>query len=114
MWLFSGHVGILGLIKGRLIFKYTSQWLQCSNATLLSCSLPLRAEAFDDQLARPFFAGLLLEGKMWQLIAQQLQVCGQNDFTLLDYLGGQCAGAVTFQSRGQLYQFVQKAKMLSG
>lgn len=62
--------------------------------------MPLRAEAFDDHLARPFFAGLLPEGKMRQLIAQQLQTSGQNDFALLDYLGGECAGAVTFSEQG--------------
>jgi serine/threonine-protein kinase HipA len=100
VWLFSEHVGTLGLIQGRLSFNYTSQWLQRPNATPLSCSLPLRAEAFDDHLARPFFAGLLPEGKMRQLIAQQLQVSGQNDFALLDYLGGECAGAVTFSEQG--------------
>jgi serine/threonine-protein kinase HipA len=33
-------------------------------------------------IARPFFAGLLPEGRMRQLIAQQLHVSGQNEFAI--------------------------------
>ena len=39
---------------------------------------------------------------MRRLIAQQFQVSGQNDFALLDHIGGECAGAVTFLEPGQL------------
>jgi serine/threonine-protein kinase HipA len=38
---------------------------------------------------------------MRRLIAQQFQVSGQNDFALLDHIGGECAGAVTFLEPGQ-------------
>ena len=68
---------------------------------MLSCSLPLQAEPFDDHKTRPYFVGLLPEGKMRRLIAQQFQVSGQNDFALLDHIGGECAGAVTFLEPGQ-------------
>lgn len=101
VWLFSDHIGTLTLIDGRLSFRYTSAWLQQANALALSCSLPLQSESFDDHKARPFFAGLLPEGQMRRLIAQQLQVSGQNDFALLDRIGGECAGAVTFLEPGQ-------------
>jgi serine/threonine-protein kinase HipA len=100
VWLFSEHVGTLGLVNGRLSFEYAPEWLQRPNAMPLSCSLPLQTEPFDDHIARPFFAGLLPEGKMRQLIAQQLHVSGQNEFALLDHLGGECAGAVTFLEQG--------------
>ena len=36
------------------------------------------------------------------LIAQQFHVSGQNDFALLDHIGGECAGAVTFLEPGQV------------
>jgi serine/threonine-protein kinase HipA len=100
VWLFTEHVGTLGLVNGRLSFAYAPEWLQRPNAIPLSCSLPLQTEPFDDHIARPFFAGLLPEGKMRQLIAQQLHVSGQNEFALLDHLGGECAGAVTFLEQG--------------
>ena len=101
VYLFNEHVGTLGWANGRLSFKYTSEFLQNPNSTALSISLPLQELAFDDHLTRPFFAGLLPEGQMRRLIAQQLQVSGQNDFALLEHLGGECAGAVTFLAQGQ-------------
>ena len=100
VWLFTEHVGTLGLANGRLGFAYAPEWLQRPNAMPLSCSLPLQTVPFDDHIARPFFAGLLPEGKMRQLIAQRLHVSGQNEFALLDHLGGECAGAVTFLEQG--------------
>lgn len=101
VWLFAYHVGTLALVEGRLNFWYAPGWLSLPNAVALSCSLPLQAEPFDDHITRPFFAGLLPEGQMRRLIAQQFQVSGQNDFALLDHIGGECAGAVTFLEPGQ-------------
>ncbi|KAI5913900.1 type II toxin-antitoxin system HipA family toxin [Thauera sp. 2A1] len=101
VWLFSERVGTLALVDGRLGFCYASGWLSRPNAVALSHSLPLRAEPFDDRATRPFFAGLLPEGQMRRLIARQFQVSGQNDFALLDHIGGECAGAVTFIAPGQ-------------
>ena len=100
VWLFAEHVGTLELINGRIAFAYAPEWLESPNAMPLSCSLPLQMEPFDDHIALPFFSGLLPEGKMRQLIAQQLHVSGQNEFALLDHLGGECAGAVTFWEKG--------------
>ena len=101
VWLFADRIGALALVEGRLNFRYTAEWLKQPNAVALSCSLPLQAEPFDDHKTRPFFAGLLPEGQMRRLIAQQFQVSWQNDFALLDHIGGECAGAVTFLEPGQ-------------
>ncbi len=100
VWLFSDRVGTLSLVDGRLHFGYAPDWLAQPGATPLSASLPLQAKPFDDRQARPFFAGLLPEGPMRRLIARQFQVSGQNDFALLDRIGGECAGAVTFLAPG--------------
>ena len=96
VWLFADRVGTLALVDGRLSFCYAPDWLSHKDAAALSASLPLQAEPFDDRKTRPFFAGLLPEGHLRRLIAQQFQVSGQNDFALLDRIGGECAGAVTF------------------
>lgn len=101
VWLFAEHVGTLALNAGRLSFTYRAEWLQHPEAIALSASLPLQTEAFDDDRARPFFSGLLPEGRLRQLIAQQLQVSGRNDFALLDRIGGECAGAITFLAPAQ-------------
>lgn len=101
VWLFADRIGTLALVEGRLNFWYAPEWLKHPNAVALSRSLPLQTEPFDDHKTRPFFAGLLPEGQMRRLIAQQFQVSGQNDFALLDHIGGECAGAVTFLEPGQ-------------
>lgn len=101
VWLFADQVGTLAQVDGRLTFSYASEWLASPAAAPLSISLPLRTQAFDDQAARPFFAGLLPEGDKRNLIAKTLQVSRQNDFALLDAIGGECAGAVTFHEPGQ-------------
>lgn len=100
VWLFERRVGSLSLVNGRLSFTYAPDWLALPQATALSQSLPLQAQPFDDHQTRPFFAGLLPEGQMRRLIARQFQVSGQNDFALLDHIGGECAGAVTFLEPG--------------
>lgn len=103
VWLFADRLGTLALVDGRLNFGYAPGWLSRPDAIALSASLPLQAEPFDDRKTRPFFAGLLPEGQMRRLIAQQFQVSGQNDFALLDYIGGECAGAVTFLEPEQAF-----------
>lgn len=101
VWLFAERVGALVMIDGQLNFRYAPDWLSRSDAVGLSSSLPLQAEPFDDHHTRPFFAGLLPEGQLRRLVAQQLHVSSQNDFALLDHIGGECAGAVSLQEPGQ-------------
>lgn len=101
VWLLGKHIGTLTQIDGRLNFSYTQDWLSNPNATPLSQSIPLQSEAFDERATRPFFAGLLPEGDKRKLIAQTLHVSRQNDFALLDGIGGECAGAVTLLEAGQ-------------
>ncbi|MBE7527684.1 MAG: type II toxin-antitoxin system HipA family toxin [Nitrosomonas sp.] len=101
VWLFSDKVGTLALVEGRLSFCYRPEWLSRPDAAPLSKSLPLQAALFNDVQTRPFFAGLLPEGRLRRLIAQQFQVSSQNDFALLDHIGGECAGAVTLLEPGQ-------------
>lgn len=100
VWLFADRVGTLALVDGRLSFCYAPSWLAHKDAIALSASLPLQTEPLDDRKTRSFFAGLLPEGQMRRLIAQQFQVSDQNDFALLDHIGGECAGAVTFLEPG--------------
>ena len=102
VYLFEHLVGHLAQVNGRLIFSYTPDWLAHSRARALSHSLPLQTAAFDDHATRPFFAGLLPEGDKRKLVAQALQVSRQNDFGLLDGIGGECAGAVTLLEPGQV------------
>ena len=101
VWWCGERIGALSLGEGRPSFAYAADWWQAPQARPLSQSLPLRAEPFDERATRPFFAGLLPEGEHRRLIAQALQVSRQNDFGLLDGIGGECAGAVSLLEPGQ-------------
>ena len=101
VWLLGQSVGQLIQADGRLSFSYSPRWLQSPSAQPLSRSLPLRPEPFDDKATRPFFAGLLPEGDKRKLVAMALQVSPQNDYALLNGIGGECAGAVTLLEPGQ-------------
>lgn len=122
VWLQGQHVGSLMQFDGRLSFVYAEPWLQqraAASATsetgpVLSQSLPLQAEPFDDRTTRPFFAGLLPEGEQRRRVAQVLQASRQNDFALLDGIGGECAGAVTLLPLGQQPSGVGEAGEPSG
>jgi HipA-like protein len=96
VWLRGAHVGTLSQVDGRLSFAYAP------GVTMpLSQSLPIRPEPYEDRATRPFFAGLLPEGGKRKQIAKTLQVSTQNDYALLDSLGGECAGTVTLLESGQ-------------
>jgi len=96
------HVRIDGAIVGRLwlddtkrfCFQYDEGWLTISRIPL-SLSLPLRREPYRDDESHPFFANLLPEEKMRAVIARNLGVSLNNDYGLLERIGGDCAGAVS-------------------
>lgn len=80
--------------KKRFCFQYDSQWLVRSKIPL-SLSLPLRTGPYLDDESHPFFANLLPEEKIRAVIARNLGVSLNNDFGLLERIGGDCAGAVS-------------------
>ena len=96
VYLFEHKVGTLTQDQGKLAFTYDDQWLSSVNPQALSGSLPLQKEGFLDAQCRPFFAGLLPEGELRRLLARQFQLSDGNSFGLLNEIGGECAGAVTF------------------
>lgn len=101
VWMQGEPVGRLDQEAGRLVFTYDASWLGRPNAIPLSASLPLRPEPFDDRAARPFFAGLLPEQEKRDQVARAFGISARNDFALLDAIGGECAGAVTFTHPGE-------------
>lgn len=84
-----------------MAFDYRESWLERPSATPLSRSLPLRRERFTLNECRGFFAGILPEESKREIIARNLGISSQNDFAMLERIGGECAGAVTFVSAGE-------------
>jgi len=78
----------------RFCFHYDPSWLEKWRIPL-SLSLPLRQQPYLDDESHAFFANLLPEQKMREIIARNLRVSLHNDFGLLERIGGDCAGAVS-------------------
>lgn len=100
VYLRNERVGRLWLENRRFAFQYDEAWLASGHALPLSLALPLRAEIYADNTARPFFANLLPESDLRKLIARRLGLSEGNDFALLEAIGGECAGAVSLMHDG--------------
>jgi serine/threonine-protein kinase HipA len=86
---------------GQMLFTYAEEWLNGPDATPLSQSLPLRTERFSNKECRGFFGGILPEERKREVIARNLGISARNDFAMLEQIGGECAGAVTFIPAGE-------------
>jgi serine/threonine-protein kinase HipA len=86
---------------GQMVFDYAENWLQKPDATPLSHSLPLRRKRFTRKECRGYFAGVLPEESKREIIARNLGISARNDYAMLERIGGECAGAVTFLPAGE-------------
>lgn len=81
---------------GEMMFQYDESWLGRPKQIALSRSLPLREEPFTQKECRGFFGGTLPEEGNRKVIARILGISDKNDFAMLEQIGGECAGAITF------------------
>ena len=79
---------------GNMRFKYGEDWLADAGTPPLSASLPKATAAFTKRQCQPFFGGLLPEEGQRAAVAKALGVSANNDFALLEKLGGEVAGAI--------------------
>ena len=102
VYLFNDLIGCLVQDDGgQMVFDYAKSWLNRPSATPLSHSLPLRPKRFRSKECRGFFAGILPEEAKREIIARNLGISARNDYAMLEQIGGECAGAVTFMPAGQ-------------
>jgi serine/threonine-protein kinase HipA len=85
---------------GQMVFDYAHTWLTNAEAVPLSISLPLQKEQFRQRECQGFFGGILPEAGNRKIIARILQISEKNDFAMLEQIGGECAGAITFLPNG--------------
>src|SRR6185369_3726483 len=85
---------------GQMSFEYLDSRLAQPAAEVLSQSLPLRKERFPAKECRGFFGGILPDESKRALIARNLGISARNDYAMLEQIGGECAGAVTFLPSG--------------
>jgi serine/threonine-protein kinase HipA len=96
---FVGH--LIQDESGQMVFDYAESWLEKPGACPLSQSLPLRKERFTRKECRGFFAGILPEESKREIIARNLGISARNDYAMLERIGGECAGAITFVPIGE-------------
>jgi serine/threonine-protein kinase HipA len=91
--------------QARLAFQYEAGWVEREGGPV-SLSLPVREATFGDEECRPFFKGLLPEGEFLKAIARIFHVSAENSFTVLEQIGGECAGAISLVPRGATPPFL--------
>lgn len=102
VYLFKDLVGhLIQDDGGQMAFDYAENWIEKTDAYPLSRSLPLRKERFSRKECRGFFAGILPEESKREIIARNLGISARNDYAMLERIGGECAGAVTFVPAGE-------------
>jgi serine/threonine-protein kinase HipA len=87
--------------NGQMAYYYAESWLNHAGAIPLSHSLPLKKGRFNRNECRGFFAGVLPDESKREIIAKNLGISARNDFAMLEQIGGECAGAVTFIPAGE-------------
>lgn len=96
VYIYGTPVGVLSENSlGHLEFQYNAL------AFPLSVRMPVRSEKYEDTYAEPFFDNLLPEGDALDLISQKFHISKDNIFSVLDRLGGDCAGAISLYPTGQ-------------
>ncbi len=99
VWCFNRLAGQLVDDDEGLTFAYDAEWIAAGNPPL-SQSLPVDGELTGREV-RAFFGGLLPEGELRKLLALELGVSDENDFSILEHVGGDCAGAVSLYVPGK-------------
>jgi serine/threonine-protein kinase HipA len=79
----------------RFVFAYDEAWLGRPDRFPVSLSIPLAPEEYVGAAAHNFFANLLPEGTVRQAVCARLGISADNDFALLQAIGGECAGALS-------------------
>ncbi|WP_310622217.1 type II toxin-antitoxin system HipA family toxin [Flexibacterium corallicola] len=83
----------------RMSFTYDGAYLSRHSAPI-SFSMPLREEPYPDHIASPFFSGLLPDEQARRRLARTLGLSEDNQFGLLEVVGGECAGALSLLPSG--------------
>ncbi len=84
-------------------FRYADSYLDNPVSVPISCSLPLRREAFSELQTRIFFEGLLPEGFTRRTVAGWIHADSADYLTILASLGQECIGAIKIQEDGSSF-----------
>lgn len=95
-------VGSLRLEAGNLVFRYENSWLSSDSCRPISLSLPVTTEEVSGQSVHSFLANLLPESpQAVELLRQELTLPSTSIYSLLEAIGTDCAGALSFSPSGK-------------
>jgi serine/threonine-protein kinase HipA len=96
-------VGTLNKVdEENFVFSYATSWLESRAPQPLSLTLPLQEGPFTSGATKAFFANLLPEGQLRDHYASKFRISPDDDFALLAYLAGDCAGAIALYPEGEI------------
>ena len=81
--------------SGRFCFAYDPTWCAREDRFPVSLTLPISSHEYVAGPAHTFFMNLLPEAAVRQAICARLGISPDNDFALLQAIGGECAGALS-------------------
>ncbi len=87
---------------GHLSFQYVDSYWKNKNSSSLSVSMPIQPETYEGTQVKAFFSGFLPDDIVRHRLALYLGVSEKNPFALLEYMGGECAGALSLYPEGQI------------
>lgn len=95
VYLYDRLAGILSEGAEGYQFKYSSEYLEMSDAEAISLTLPLRAEPYRDKVLFPFFDGLIPEGWLLDIVERNWKIDSRDRMSLLLACCKDCIGAVS-------------------
>ena len=90
VYLYGEKIGVLSEDIFNIYFQY-----EPDAKYLLSVRMPIRTISYDDSYTQPFFENLTPEGDAIKIISQKFHIADGNIFSILDKIGGDCAGAIS-------------------
>ena len=100
VWFEDLHVGDVRVDPdGALGFAYTRAWLATQGAFALSRTLPLNDAVYPADVISPWLANLLPEEDQLAVLTRSLGVDRRDTLAILDAIGGDTAGALSFGIR---------------
>ena len=85
---------------GKFSFLYDAQYLSDSSAVAVSCTMPLRSEAYVSDALFPFFDGLIPEGWLLDIAEKNWKLDGRDRMGLLLACCSSAIGAVSVRRLG--------------
>jgi serine/threonine-protein kinase HipA len=94
-------VGTVTVDSGGPSFTYASGWLGLKGAFPISITMPLKSERFTPNTFLPWAANLLPESEQLRTLGQLLGMARSDVIGLLTAIGGDTAGALSFNQAGR-------------